>query len=274
MRVVVAVAALFVGCTTATTTPSSRDLGLPTRRLVVPATGLVAAWATLPLAEREVRALEQFDGGNVPTFLRRLVPVHLRATVASGERTATVFVTPDYFGLGTDADWLRLPLTPQTAQRLADRLDCVLPTRRLVDAIWQQAAVKVAPHPFSPREHDIIALPLFLAHHRAIEAARGDADRAPLFAGHKKDVVISPLLAEFTNRVIIYGWHRPDGRPIQPLWKGHTTGHVDYSHGIRFVARAMLLDGEPTTIDAVLADPELHVLLSDEGVVASARYRS
>jgi hypothetical protein len=269
VRVVVACAALFVGCTT---TPTAYDLALPTRRLVVPATELVATWATLPLAEREVRALAQFDGGNVPSFLRRLVPVQLHGTVAGRERTATVFVTPDYFGLGTEADWLRLPLTPQAAQRLADRLDCVLPTRRLVDAIWQQATVKVAPHPFSPKEHDILALPLFVDHLHAVEAARGDADRALLFAGHKKDVVVSPLLAEFPNRVVIYGWHRPDGRAIQPLWKGHTTGHVDYSHGIRFVARAVLIDGAPTTVDAVLADPLLHVLLSDEGPMANARY--
>lgn len=269
MRIVVAIATLFVGCTAP---PTARELALPARRLAVPATELVAAWATLPLAEREVLALAQFDGGNVPTFLRRLVPVQLRATIASRERTATVFVTPDYFGLGTDTDWLRLPLTPQTAQHLADRLDCVLPTRRLVDAIWQQATVKVAPHPFSPREHDIIALPLFLAHHRAIEAERGDSDRTLLLSGHKKDVVVSPLLAEFPNRVVIYGWHRPDGRAIQPLWKGHTTGHVDYSHGIRFVARAMLVDGVPTTVDAVLADPLLHALLSDEGPVANPRY--
>ncbi|MBL8756535.1 MAG: hypothetical protein JNK15_24790 [Planctomycetes bacterium] len=259
---------------TACTVPPAggRPLAWPARTTNLGGSEWASAHATLPLADREALALQEFEQGNVPSFLRDLVPVTLCATWDGTGHSATVFVTPDYFGIGTDADWLRLPLSPGTAQVIADRLDCVLPTRRIVDAVWQQAAVKVAPHPFSPQEHDIVALPLFLAHHRAVEAARPPADRALLFAGHKKDVVVSPLLAEFPNRVVIYGWHRLDGRPIQPLWKGHTRGHVDYSHGIRFVARAMLVDGKATTVDEVLADPVRHVLLSDEGPCASPRY--
>jgi hypothetical protein len=264
-------AILFVACaSTSRTTPP--ELPLPSRQSLLGATEWVAAYATAELGIREVDAFQQFELGNVPAFLRRLVPVTLHATWAGSDHTATVFVTPDYFAIGTDADWLRLPLTPGTAQAIADRLDCVLPTRRLVDAIWQQAEVKVAPHPFSPKEYDITALPLFLAHQRAVEAARPQVARERLFAGHKKDVVLSPLLVEFPDRVVIYGWHRPDGRPIQPLWKRHTRPHVDYSHGIRLVARTMLVDGVPTTVDAVLADPERHVLLSDEGPLAPARY--
>ncbi|MFY9344907.1 MAG: hypothetical protein WAT39_20610 [Planctomycetota bacterium] len=183
-----------------------------------------------------------------------------------------MWCAPDYFGLGTDADWLRLPVTPQLAQQFADHLDCVLPTRKLVDAIWSQAAVKVEPHPFHPQQHDILSLAVFRASHRAIEVARGTTPQHALLAGHKKDVVISALLRDKPNRVVIYGWHHQDGRPIQPLWPGHTTGHVDYSHGVRFIARTMELDGARTTIDAVLADPALHVLLSDEGPIAPARY--
>jgi hypothetical protein len=40
---------------------------------------------------------------------------------------------------------------------------------------------------------------------------------------------------------------------------------VDYSHGIRFIENTLTLDGKPSTVAAVLADPVLCELLSDEG---------
>jgi len=81
-----------------------------------------------------------------------------------------------------------------------------------------------------------------------------------------------PLIASWPGRVCIYGWHYQNGTPIQPLSKVHTFPHVDYSHGIRLVARTCEVDGAFSTIDAVLADPALHVLLSDEGPFASWHY--
>jgi len=263
---------LGAGCAARPAPPPPPTLPLPPRTATTAGSALARELTGLSLAAREARVLAGFDLGNVPPFLAHLTPITLRAHFGAREHVATLWVAPDCFGLGTDEDWLRLPLSPQLAQRLADRLDCVLPTPRIVDAIWQQAAVRVAPHPFHPKDHDILSVTVFAASHAAIEAARGDAPRTALLAGHKKDVVLSALLRDWPDRVVIYGWHRLDGRPIQPVWKGHTTGHVDYSHGIRFVARRMLLDGAPTTVDAVLADPELCALLSGEGPVAPARY--
>lgn len=270
-----AVATLLAACATPPApAPPAPRLRLPPRTSPEPGSALAVRLHGLPLAAREAGALAAFEAGNVPSWLAALVPVALRATAGGRERTATVWCTPDYFGLGTDDDWLRLPMTPGLAQRLADRLDCVLPTSRLVDAIWAEAAVRVEPRPFHPREHDILAVALFHEHHRVIEQQRAGRPRGALLAGCKKDVVVSALLADWPDRVVIYGWHRPDGRPIQPRSKVHTWPHVDYSHGVRLVARTMLVDGVPTTVDAVLADPELHVLLSDEGPLPAARYRT
>ena len=226
----------------------------------------------LALAGREQALWQELERGNVPAFLGRLVPVTTSAIVDGTVRTARFWVAPDWFGFGTEADWFRMPMAPPLAQRIADRLDCTLPTRRMSDAIWQQAAVKVAPRPISPKEHDICSVAQFHRHHAMVEAQLQGADRAQLVAGAKKDVVVSALVAAHPRRVVIYGWHQPDGKPIQPLSKVHGFGHVDYSHGIRFVARAMELDGVPTTVAAVLADPKLHVLLSDEGPIAVTRY--
>lgn len=226
----------------------------------------------LTLSAREIALWHEFAAGNLPAFLRTLVPVTTQAVVLGTTRTATFWCTPDYIGVGRDGDWFRMPMTPTLAQQLADRLECVLPTRKMVDAIWAHAPVRLAPFPYSPSVYNILSLDLFHQHHLQIETQRGSAAQHLLVAGIKKDVVSSARIASNPGRVCIYGWHYQNGTPIQPLYHGHTFGHVDYSHGIRLVARTMEVDGVPTTVDAVLADPALHVLLGDEGPFVSWRY--
>ena len=101
---------------------------------------------------------------------------------------------------------------------------------------------------------------------------RAGLPRGALVAGTKKDVVIAKAVFEMPGRVAIYGWHYPDGKPIQPVYTGHTASWVDYSHGVRLVRRSLIVNGEPTTFDAVLADPHLAPLLSNEGVMTRTRY--
>ncbi|MBM4059797.1 MAG: hypothetical protein FJ265_01700 [Planctomycetes bacterium] len=228
----------------------------------------------LSLTDRETLLWHELAAGNVPPFLRTLVPVTTQATIQGQPRTATFWCSRDYLGLGADNDWFRMPMTPTLAQQLADRLDCALPTRRMVDAIWAQAPVRVAPFPYNPNVYDILSVELFHQHHLQIESQRGGQSQTLLTGGQKKDVVASALIGSWPGRVCIYGWHQLNGTPIQPLSKVHTQSHVDYSHGIRLVARTCEVDGALTTVDAVLADPVLHPLLSDEGPFHSWRYPS
>lgn len=245
--------------------PAPKLVPPPRRDDVRGAAAVVDELASLPLHEREARLLAEFERGNVPAHLQRTVPVALDATIDGVTHRATIFCAADYFGIGGDADWCRMPMSPPAYQRILDRLDAVPPTRRMVDAIWRAAERHAEPRPFSPNEHDITALPLFLAHHRVVQEQLVGIAPGSLVAGIKKDVVASPLVAANPGRVVIYGWHRPDGRAIQPLSKVHTFPHVDYSHALRPVARRMVLDGAWTTVDAVLADPRLCAVLSDEG---------
>ena len=86
--------------------------------------------------EREQAILEQLSQGNLPEFLRKLVPVALQWEGASGrELVATIFVTPDYLAIGSDGDFPRIPMTLHTAVAVAERFGFVLPTRKMVDAI-------------------------------------------------------------------------------------------------------------------------------------------
>lgn len=226
--------------------------------------------APLAPVEREVAIAAEVLRGNVPEFLRKFVPVRLQATDADGKSyTAELQVMPDYLSIGSDTDWVRVPMTPGTAQQIADRFGWVLTTRKIADAVHAQATVKLEPRPLTEEREAVMT---FLRHHRIIEEQRAGKPLGALVAGIKKDVVITNRLQERPNRVAIYGWHYPDGKPIQPLTIVHRASYVDYSHGVRFVSDRVLVDGKPRSLREVLKDPVLAALVSDEGPIGQPRY--
>lgn len=212
--------------------------------------------------QRDSLAVRQVLAGNMPGFLKRFVPVKVALRDSLGHKVkATFYVSPDYVSIGTDQDWARVPLTPMAAQQLADSLNCFLPTRKMVDAIYSAAQVKLEPVPlYAYRD----STPTFYHHHLMIEGQRGG--KKGLIAGIKKDVVISGRVArdKRPGRVAIYGWHKPDGKPIQPLYTGHINWYVDYSHGIRLVYRNIKVNGRWMDYTQVLQEPALQQLLCDE----------
>ncbi|HPM23233.1 MAG TPA: hypothetical protein PLP66_04970 [Phycisphaerae bacterium] len=232
----------------------------------------MAEAATLTQTAREVRVQDEITGGNIPGFLRTFVPVNVSAVIGGNTVNATFYVMPDYLCIGRDDDFARIPMTPLIAQPIADAFECLLPTRKMVNAIYSAATVKLAPVPISPATVDIMLATTFYRHHQIIEGQRAGQPLGLLVGGIKKDVVITPLLASNPGKVAIYGWHQLNGVPIQPLYLGHVDWYVDYSHGIRLVSQTMIVDGVETTVAAVLADPNLCVLLSDEGVVTNPSY--
>ena len=230
---------------------------------------LAESLASLDREAREVRLVAEVLRGNVPDFLRRLVPVTLTNTVEGASPRVTVFVTADYLAVGSDGDYLLTPLTPVAAQRVADATDCRLPTRRIVDAIHAAAPLKLTPQPIPPSK-EMVTLPVFTRHNEIVWEQRKAALVAhplgTLVAGQKKDLVFTPQLTAKPGKVAIYGWHRTNGFAIQPLYLGHADSWVDYSHGVRLVANAAKLDGMDKMVAEILADPKLSVLLSDEAM--------
>jgi hypothetical protein len=108
----------------------------------------------------------------------------------------------------------------------------------------------------------------FVKHQQKIEAQRVDFPLGEVLSGHKKDVVLTNLLHKRPNRIAIYGWHRLNGEPIQPLSTVHGAHYADYSHGIRLVSQSVWIDGEPCSIFDVLQDQGLAPLLAYEGVIS------
>ncbi len=106
----------------------------------------------------------------------------------------------------------------------------------------------------------------FEDHNKQIEKQLAEAGgtHGQLVAGIKKDVILSSRLVTQPTKVVIYGWHKPDGKPIQPVYSGHVDWYVDYSHGIRFINNQVLVDGTPVLFTDILKDPVLYKLFSDE----------
>lgn len=144
----------------------------------------------------------------------------------------TICVSPDYYSI----DGVRTPVGMSEALKIAGENDAFLPTPAMVDAIWEHADIQLSPITMAPGpqmtsrsyyehhdvmiDHQIQGLPYDIR----------DAENL-LIAGHKKDIV----QPQKYGRVTIYGWHRSNGSPIQPVSSVHGSEYRDYSHGLRLV---------------------------------------
>lgn len=231
----------------------------------------------ITLTEREKIIFEEIKSGNIPDFYRQLSEIRDTVVTTGFTHTIRYFVIPDFIAIGSNADYFYCPMKPQLAQKVAILLKCSLPTRKISDRIYQNAAVKMVPEPIPPSP-EMVTIPVFEKHNTLVNAQRklliGQQPLGSLVAGNKKDVIISNKIYNDKDmlRVVIYGWHKPDGKAIQPLYNGHSTIHVDYSHGIRMVQNKVWVDGKRTTIQKILASKSLNTLLSDEGTITSAEY--
>lgn len=223
-------------------------------------------------AERREQVIaKEILQGNVPNFWRQFVDVSVAAKDNDGQSHTIVYrVSPDYLAIGSDDDFVRVPLTPYVAQQIADVAGCLLPTRKMVNEIYNAATAKLTPQPLT---EDRESLATFAEHNRLIQQQCERNKPGRLIAGIKKDVVVTDKLLERPDRVAIYGWHKLDGEPIQPLTTVHVDWYVDYSHGIRLVDQWCEVDGHPKQVEEVLRDKNLHLLLSDEGPLECTRYR-
>lgn len=252
--------------------PEGRQLGAVPRR---PAGALGGAAFLRSLAglsgeTRETAILNEVRRGNIPDRLRILRPVRIKGKDGAKPVEATVYVMPDYLAVGSNDDFAYVPMTPVTAQRIADHFGFLLPTRKLVDAVYDQAELKLPPQPMKPGPA-MTRTEAFERHNAAIRAQIGARKMQGLTVGHKKDIVLTNRHCDLKRRVAIYGWHKTDGKPIQPLSLVHGDDYADYSHGVRLVANTLLLDGVEKPVAEVLQNPRLASLLSDEGYLKQVR---
>jgi hypothetical protein len=269
-RVLCIAAGLWAAATalTAAASPECRSAaaGIPaTAPGAVSGREFAARVASLEGAARDEEVRTELFAGDLPQHLRHFAPVRMHGFTAAGEPVdITLCVMPDYLAVGSDQDALLVPMGLPTALLVAARYGFVLPTPRMVDAIYDAAAVKLAPEPLPAGDH--MRSTAYVVRHDRMIAAQRAARQAPadaLTAGHKKDIVATARLARAPGRVAIYGWHRASHQPIQPLSTVHGEGYADYSHGVRLVSRTVYVNDAARSIDEVLADPQLGRLLAD-----------
>lgn len=219
--------------------------------------------------QREAAILGQVEAGNIPGFLRHLAPVVLNAADGrSGQGETVICVAPDYLAVGSDEDYFLVPMRLETALTIARRFGFVLPTRHMVDAVYAQARVQMAPQPL-PASEAMRSTAYYWQHNLMVREQRAElgVPLGALTAGDKKDLVLTPRLWTMQDRVAIYGWHRPEGQAIQPLSTVHGWHYADYSHGVRLVADRVFVDGRPQALLDALADNGVSAPLSDEGAM-------
>lgn len=259
-----------------TTLSFSQTLNVPARPSGA-MTGSQFTVAILPLSltARENLIYNEFISGNVPNFYRNLSAVTSTALISGTVQSVTYYVTPDYVAIGSDANYFLCPMSPMVATKIVDSIGCTLPTRKMVNDIYAQAALKLPPLTI-PASGTMTTVQAFAQHNNMVGSQRSGSVTAyplgTLVGGDKKDIVISNLIYSTANRVIIYGWHTSIGNPIQPMTNVHADTYMDYSHGMRFVQNAVIYNGSATTVKAILQSSTLNTLLSDEGVINPPNY--
>ena len=255
-------------------------------------------------AARENAIVAQLVAGNIPDSLLKWVKIDLAYKDSTRNLTGSVEVLPDYLAVGSDSDYVHVPLDAVSAQLVADKLDAVLPTARICHAIYQQAAEKNRINAIERdywQQKDSLrrtakagrkqsSTAAYLEHSEAIQTKMKSAgiSLGELVAGHKKDVVISRRLHADPNKVAFHGFYDSKGYPHEPCYENFdrapkptcdkespTTAHhrrfSDYSQGVRLVNPWMVVNGERKKVADVLADKDLSLLISSEGPIVPPR---
>lgn len=157
---------------------------------------------------------------------------------------------------------VRFDVTAEGAQRIADQLHAILPTPRILQLVWEQAAVRIEPCTLPPDEK-MASTARMIQHSSCVDQRIGG--RAGMVANEGKHWVLSNRIAGKENLAANYGWFIRGRRPVQTVGTRHDTAHTDYSQILRLVKPIINVDGRDIDIRSVGRSPELWGLVSDEG---------
>lgn len=236
--------------------------------------------AMKPGPERERFVFQEIIKNNP---IKQLVPV----TVPGPNGTKITYkVMPDYITI----DGLRVPMSGQTAQKVADHFGMTLPTKKQVDQILENAKVRVRPTPLSAggkidgkyySGQEVVSG--MIADSRSAAAysdmiekeLRNKRYTGGLVAGHMKDI-IQPTNSP--DKLGLYGWHGEDDKPLEPsVTTSHDTAvHTEYGAGARLISEDVVVtapDGAKfkTKMSELQQHPVFHKAISDRQ--GSIKYR-
>ncbi len=195
---------------------------------------------------------------------------------------------------GLSVDGVRLPVTAVEMQQVADIMQCMMLTPKVVDFLWIEAGkTGVRINSVVGVHGQVVAQTDILDVHDAIEKelAKHEDNGGIIDSVGKYWVVCNALLvgkfSGIKQQAVNYGW--PDANnPIknsvtgqlhvwQTVGAAHDTSHCDPSQVIRLMSRMAKLfraDGdvwEDVDLYDIAKDPELCWLISHEGVMHTVR---
>jgi hypothetical protein len=233
----------------------------------------------LSRVDRENAILQQIEMGNIPDFLRRPKPLTIKG-LEGGE--VTTYVMPDYIAIGSDKNFVRIPLSPILAQALASKYNLALPTKTIVEETYRQAGKRVVGPSYSHADEfeqnsAFLDSPgFYLRSSKDIDAQLKGLKPGTLVAGGKKELVVSPFVAVRTTwakadeSIAFYGLFDSRGIPAQRTpGHGGEMGyrHTEYALGVRFLSPMIVVrdsSGQTrvTTMNEGLQDPEVAKIIS------------
>lgn len=232
----------------------------------------------LSIIDREIAVVSEILSGNVPSFSRKLKAITINQSISGNSYALSFYTLCDYMAIGSDEDYFYIPMTPSTAQYLADSLNCILPTKKMVDIIYNNAEFKLQPQPIPPSD-TMTTVPVFWQHTGLVKQQFNqlgfDRSANNIVGGTKKDIIISNKIYSLDRnyeRVVIYGWHLGVNNPIQPVYNGHIAMYADYSHGVRLISNLAFLNGDSVQVEDIITQQSLWILLSNEGIIPQPYY--
>jgi hypothetical protein len=196
-----------------------------------------------------------------------------------GGHEARFYVFSDALKVGG----VRVNVTAELQQMIADLLGCSLLTPKLADLIWIQREVGLKPHP----RQITSSTEAMIEHSQKIDEDLSKFSESPagkLICTVGKHWVLDNDLLSHPGMAENYGWHfdGPDfqgihGEAVATLTKDehgqyvrliqgrgwrHDVHHVDYSQTCVLVSRACIVDGARMLLEDVLRDPALASLAS------------
>jgi hypothetical protein len=167
-------------------------------------------------------------------------------------------------------------------QKIANFLNCILPTAKLYDLMYSQAQKKIPPKPrsISPTKDAMIAHSLEIDQsitNSNIIATVGKVwildnntpkDMACNYGWHFEGDSYQGIRGDVTASGIVDSAGKPI-RMIQSRGYRHNSSHCDYSQICILVSKECIVNGENKNIEDVLKDPELSFLANHSGVLKS-----
>lgn len=201
---------------------------------------------------------------------------------SNGKHDATFYVSAD----ALKVEGVRVNVSAQMQQQIADMLDCLLLTPKLADLRFDQADIQLEPQ---PRLITSSTQAMIEQSEKIDNLLKGKDTKGKIISTVGKHWCIGNKL-KGSKQSMNYGWHFKAKTPsfkgikgyscdskipgvyvIQPSALAHDKSHTDYSQICVLVKQDCLIDCNKMNLKDVLSDPEYADLASHDGVVSVLR---